>query len=90
MREFDVMHEDGGADARRRPLLIIGAIDAVLRAFAARRAWRNRHWKWFVSLTFVSSGGMLPLAYLLFFSRRASGRREDDVPRPALAATIDA
>jgi hypothetical protein len=76
MHEFDVRDElqDEMRDTRRRLFAIAAALDIALRGVAARRAWRNKHRKWFFALMLVSSGGILPLSYLLFFSRRTDSR----------------
>lgn len=58
---------------RRRPpawVAVIGVIDAALRAFAVRTALRERQYLWAVALSIVSSGGVLPLVYLLRFRRQ--------------------
>ena len=75
MHEFDLTYEGGRRS--RAPIVAIAIADLVLRAIAARRAWRNKHRKWFVSLLVVSSGGVLPLTYLLFFSRRGRAASDD-------------
>ena len=75
MHEFDLTYEGGRPN--RAPMLAMLVVDLALRAIAARKAWRNKHRKWFVSLVVVSSGGVLPLTYLLFFSRGARAADTD-------------
>jgi hypothetical protein len=72
MQEFDVYDEEP-QDGRRGRFAVIFVADLVLRMVAARRAWKQKDRKWFVAFLIISSGGILPLSYLLYFSRR-SGR----------------
>lgn len=70
MSEHDIIEQAQGK--RRRPpawLAVAGLIDAALRAYAVRTALRKRQYLWVVALSVVSSGGVLPLVYLVRFRR---------------------
>ncbi len=46
-------------------ILILVAIDLVLKGFALWRAARNIHRAWFIAILVINSIGVLPLIYLL-------------------------
>jgi hypothetical protein len=65
--------------SRRRLTLAIAAWDLAWRAFAVRRALRNRDRKWLIPLLTLSSAGVLPIVYLAKFGNRphpAEGAKE--------------
>lgn len=45
-------------------------LDIVLRGFALYKAARNNSPVWFVALLLVNSVGILPIIYLVFFSKK--------------------
>lgn len=52
-------------------LVIIGALwEAVWKGIALWRAARNDHQIWFIFLLIVNSVGILPIIYILFFSKK--------------------
>jgi len=52
-------------------LFIIGALwDVVWKGIALWRAARNGHQIWFIFLLIVNSVGILPIIYILFFSKK--------------------
>jgi len=52
-------------------LFIIGALwDVVWKGIALWRAARNSHQIWFIFLLIVNSVGILPIIYILFFSKK--------------------
>ncbi len=50
-------------------LLIVLLIDITLKGFALWRASRNKHKIWFILILIFESAGILPLIYLLWFTR---------------------
>lgn len=50
-------------------LLVLIVVDAVLRGMALWRAGRNSQLAWFIALFIINSVGILPLIYLLGFSK---------------------
>ena len=48
---------------------VVFLIDLVLKGFALWRASRNKHRVWFSILLVVESAGLLPLIYLLWFTK---------------------
>lgn len=48
------------------PLIIL---DLVLKAFGLWRAARNDHKYWFIALLIINSAGIVPLLYIVFFSK---------------------
>lgn len=48
------------------PLIIL---DLVLKAFALWRSARNDHKYWFIALLIINSAGIVPLVYIIFFSK---------------------
>ncbi|MEI7838432.1 MAG: DUF5652 family protein [bacterium] len=48
---------------------VVFLIDLVLKGFALWRASRNKHRVWFIILLVVESAGLLPLIYLLWFTK---------------------
>ena len=50
-------------------LLIVLVIDVTLKGFALWRASRNKHKIWFILILIFESAGILPLIYLLWFTR---------------------
>ena len=76
-QDYEVIWERG-AGRRRRLFAALAVLDALLRAIAGRRAWRNKHRVWFLTMLIVSSGGLLPLVYLIFYSGSAAAT--DDEP----------
>jgi hypothetical protein len=59
-----------GERSAPRWLIPVIAFDMVTRTIASRRAWQNQQRVWATTLGVVSSAGVLPLVYLLFFQRR--------------------
>jgi len=52
-------------------LVIIGVLwEAVWKGIALWRAARNGHQIWFIFLLIVHSVGILPIIYILFFSKK--------------------
>ena len=52
-------------------LIITGALwDVVWKGIALWRAARNSHQVWFIFLLIVNSVGILPIIYILFFSKK--------------------
>jgi hypothetical protein len=52
-------------------LIIIAAIwEVVWKGIALWRAARNGHQVWFIFLLIVNSIGILPIIYILFFSKK--------------------
>jgi len=52
-------------------LAIIGVLwEAVWKGIALWRAARNGHQIWFILLLIVNSVGILPIIYILFFSKK--------------------
>jgi len=52
-------------------LVIIGALwDVVWKGIALWRAARNSHQIWFIFLLIVNSVGILPIIYIVFFSKK--------------------
>jgi len=52
-------------------LFIIGALwEVVWKGIALWRAARNGHQIWFIFLLIVNSVGILPIIYILFFSKK--------------------
>ena len=52
-------------------LIITGALwDVVWKGIALWRAARNSHQVWFIFLLIVNSAGILPIIYILFFSKK--------------------
>ena len=43
--------------------------DLLLKAFALWRAARNDHKYWFIALLIINSVGIVPLVYIIFFSK---------------------
>ncbi len=50
-------------------LLIVLVIDVTLKGFALWRASRNKHKVWFILILIFDSAGILPLIYLLWFTK---------------------
>jgi hypothetical protein len=50
-------------------LLIVLVIDVTLKGFALWRASRNKHKIWFILILIFESAGILPLIYLLWFTK---------------------
>lgn len=51
--------------------LVIGALwEVVWKGIALWRAARNGHQVWFIFLLIVNSVGILPIIYILFFSKK--------------------
>ena len=50
-------------------LLIVLLIDTILKGFALWRASRNKHKIWFILIMVLESAGILPLIYLLWFTK---------------------
>ena len=51
--------------------LVIGALwEVVWKGIALWRAARNGHQIWFIFLLIVNSVGILPIIYILFFSKK--------------------
>ncbi|MEI7758729.1 MAG: DUF5652 family protein [bacterium] len=50
-------------------LLIVLLIDTTLKGFALWRASRNKHKIWFILIMVLESAGILPLIYLLWFTK---------------------
>jgi len=48
---------------------VVLLIDLILKGFALWRASRNKHHVWFIILLFFESAGLLPLIYLLWFTK---------------------
>lgn len=49
---------------------LAGIWEAVWKGFALWRAARNRHLAWFIALLVLNTLGILPIVYLIFFSKR--------------------
>ena len=45
------------------------AIELILKGFALWRSARNKHKYWFIALLIINSAGVVPLVYLIFFSK---------------------
>ena len=45
------------------------AIELILKGFALWRSARNEHKYWFIALLIINSAGVVPLVYLIFFSK---------------------
>ena len=48
---------------------VVLLIDLILKGFALWRASRNKHHVWFIILLVFESAGLLPLIYLLWFTK---------------------
>jgi len=51
-------------------ILIAVAWEAVWKAIALWRAARNGHLVWFIFILIINSLGILPIIYIVFFSRK--------------------
>jgi hypothetical protein len=49
--------------------IIVLLIDLILRGFALWRASRNKHRIWFILILITETAGLLPLIYLLWFTK---------------------
>ena len=49
--------------------LSVFTIDLILRGFALWRASRNKHKIWFILLLITETAGLLPIIYLLWFTK---------------------
>jgi methionyl-tRNA synthetase len=58
-------------------LIVVFLIDLILKGFALWRASRNKHHVWFIILLVFESAGLLPLIYLLWFTK--DWEKEDSV-----------
>ena len=63
-------------------------IDVVLRGFALYKAARNNSPLWFVALLVVNSVGILPIIYLVFFSKNLQISPSTSAAAPNQRATI--
>jgi uncharacterized membrane protein len=51
-------------------IIVISIIDLVLRGFALWKSSRRGQSGWFVALLILNTVGVLPMIYLLFFSKK--------------------
>ena len=51
-------------------IVIVSIWDVVWKGIALWRAARNGHQVWFIFLLIVNSVGILPIIYILFFSKK--------------------
>ncbi len=54
------------------PLVII---DVALKTVSLWKAARNNQLYWFIALALISSAGVLPLIYILFFQKKRKGKK---------------
>ncbi len=53
-------------------MIILGCVfvfDLILKGFALWRASRNKHKIWFIILLITESAGIIPIIYLLWFTK---------------------
>lgn len=64
------------AEKRLRVTLVAAGVawDSLWKAWAIRRAVRNRQYRWIMPLLFINSAGLLPIAYLLRWAAPKSKR----------------
>lgn len=55
-------------------IIVLAALDFVLKGFALWHSGRNNQLGWFVALFILNTLGILPLIYLLFF-RKKKGKK---------------
>ena len=57
-------------------LLILGLWDAVWKLIGAWKAARNNHLIWFICIAIFNTAGILPIIYVLVFSKKRSNKRK--------------
>lgn len=62
-------------------LIIIAVWEAAWKGIALWKSGRNNHLWWFVAIFVLNTFGLLPIAYLLFFQKRAQPKLLNSLKR---------